>query len=240
MRRLSLRTAQFHRRLSIGDHRRLFNDRRRLFCLPVESLRLIIRAALKATDRYGSDVKNKLSSFAAVVVRLANSSPIPAQLADPTFVVNKPRVLVAPDNLPILQSEQRPAVDPKLDPSELNTLALCSPGVCSQEALDASGAYCQTTAGSIAYYHEHGHLADTSEQLTTKDASASYRTQAITANGDPRITDAGVPAAGMPVGATLGAFELLPSGAATYRIFIRHCARHVGTEPELVLSYNGQ
>ncbi len=118
MRRLSLRTAQFHRRLSIGDHRRLFNDRRRLFCLPVESLRLIIRAALKATDRYGSDVKNKLSSFAAVVVRLANSSPIPAQLADPTFVVNKPRVLVTPDNLPILQSEQRSAVDPKLDPSE--------------------------------------------------------------------------------------------------------------------------
>lgn len=185
-------------------------------------------------------MKNKLSSFAAVVVRLANSSPIPAQLADPTFVVNKPRVLVTPDNLPILQSEQQSAVDPKLDPSELNPLARCSPGVCSQEALDASEAYCQTTAGSIVYYHEHGHLAGTSEQLATKDASASYRTQAITANGDPRITDAGLPAAGMPVGATLSAFELLPSVRPPIVFSFDIALGAAGTEPELVLSYNGQ
>jgi hypothetical protein len=184
-------------------------------------------------------VKNKLSSFAAVVARLAKSSPIPAQLADPTFVVDKPRVLVTLDNLPILQSEQRSAVDHKLDTSELNPLARCSPSVCSQEALDASEAYCQTTAGSIVYYHEHGHLAGTSEQLTTKDASASYRTQAITSNGDPRITDAGVPAAGMLVGATLSAFELLPSRQPPIAFSFDIALGTVATEPELVLSYNG-
>ncbi|MDQ4147864.1 MAG: hypothetical protein M3120_09335 [Pseudomonadota bacterium] len=177
-------------------------------------------------------MKNKLSSFATVVVRLANSSPIPAQLADPTFVVNKPRVLVTPDNLPILQSEQRSAVDPKLDPSELNSLARCSPGVCSQEALDASEAYCQTTAGSIVYYHEHGHLAGASEQHTTKDASASYRTQAITANGDPRITDAGR--------RHTKRFELLPSVRPPIAFSFDVALGTAGTEPELVLSYNGQ
>ncbi|HEX2237499.1 MAG TPA: hypothetical protein VHJ19_03895 [Gammaproteobacteria bacterium] len=105
--------------------------------------------------------------------------------------------------------------------------------------MDASEAYCQTTAGSIVYYHEHGHLAGTSEQLTTKDASASYRTQAITANGDPRIKDAGVPAAGMPVGATLSAFELLPSERPPIAFSFDIALGTVGTEPELVLSCNG-
>jgi len=160
-------------------------------------------------------MQRRIMTFAAGVSCLINASLLPADSFEPAFVAYKPRVLVTPDNLPLMRWDQ-PGVATAIDPSELAQLEPCTPGVCPQEALDAGAAYYKVFGDVIAYYDQYGRLVGTTNQSTSyRNAGISSTTLAAAA--DPTVTPAGVPYADILVGATPGAFEVTSAGAATYK-----------------------
>jgi hypothetical protein len=120
-------------------------------------------------------MKRILRSLAAAVICTIASAPLFGFVEDPAFEAYQPRILVTPDKLPVL-SWQDPGVDTEIDPSELSNLNVCTPGVCSQTALDAEAAYYQILAGLIAYYDQYGRLVGTAQAPTLQTASTAYST----------------------------------------------------------------
>ncbi len=105
-------------------------------------------------------LKNKIRALLLAISCLGTAPVASVYAADESFVAHTPNVLVTPDNLPVLIWDD-PGVDTEIDPSDLNTLELCTPGACPQEALDAGAAYYQIT--------------DTLMLITTRKAGLSER-----------------------------------------------------------------